>query len=61
VATKTVQVETTAQAYVALLRERGIEYLFANEGTDFAPLIDAFARCGSRIQSLSLMGCNAKP
>ena len=42
--TKTVQVETTAQAYLALLRERGIEYFFANAGTDFAPLIDAFAR-----------------
>jgi acetolactate synthase-1/2/3 large subunit len=37
-------VETTAQAYVELLRERGIEYFFANAGTDFAPLIDAFAR-----------------
>lgn len=42
--TKTVQVETTAQAYLALLRERGIGYFFANAGTDFAPLIDAFAR-----------------
>ena len=43
-ATKTVQVETTAQAYLELLRERGIEYFFANAGTDFAPLIDGFAR-----------------
>ncbi len=41
---KTVEVETTAQAYLELLRERGIEYFFANPGTDFAPLIDAFAR-----------------
>ncbi len=41
---KTVKVETTAQAYLELLRERGIEYFFANAGTDFAPLIDAFAR-----------------
>jgi acetolactate synthase-1/2/3 large subunit len=40
---KTVKVETTAQAYLELLRERGIEYFFANAGTDFAPLIDAFA------------------
>jgi len=48
VATKTVQVETTAQAYLALLRERGILYFFANAGTDFAPLIDAFARFGER-------------
>jgi acetolactate synthase-1/2/3 large subunit len=40
---ETVKVETTAQAYLELLRERGIEYFFANAGTDFAPLIDAFA------------------
>ena len=43
-ARKTVAVETTGQAYLELLRERGIEYFFANAGTDFAPLIDAFAR-----------------
>ncbi|MDH3600967.1 MAG: thiamine pyrophosphate-requiring protein, partial [Candidatus Tectomicrobia bacterium] len=41
---KTVEVETTGQAYLELLRERGIDYFFANGGTDFAPLIDAFAR-----------------
>jgi acetolactate synthase-1/2/3 large subunit len=44
VPTKTVSVETTAQAYLTLLRDRGIDYFFANAGTDFAPLIDAFAR-----------------
>ncbi len=43
-ARKTVEVETTGQAYLELLRERGIEYFFANGGTDFAPLIDGFAR-----------------
>ena len=43
-ARKTVEVETTAQAYLELLRVRGIEYFFANGGTDFAPLIDGFAR-----------------
>jgi acetolactate synthase-1/2/3 large subunit len=43
-ARKTVAVETTAQAYLELLRERGIEYFFANAGTDFAPLIDGLAR-----------------
>ncbi|HBG06388.1 MAG: hypothetical protein A2075_05635 [Geobacteraceae bacterium GWC2_58_44] len=41
---KRVSVETTAQAYLELLAERGIDYFFANAGTDFAPLIDAFAR-----------------
>jgi acetolactate synthase-1/2/3 large subunit len=47
-ARKTVDVETTGQAYLELLRERGIEYFFANAGTDFAPLIDAFARFAER-------------
>jgi acetolactate synthase-1/2/3 large subunit len=41
---KTVDVETTAQAFLELLSQRGIDYFFANPGTDFAPLIDAFAR-----------------
>lgn len=41
---KTVSVETAAQAYLELLGERGIDYFFSNPGTDFAPLIDAFAR-----------------
>ena len=41
---KTVEVETTAQAFLELLRERGIDYFFANPGTDFAPIVDAFAR-----------------
>ncbi|MSO77596.1 MAG: thiamine pyrophosphate-requiring protein [Alphaproteobacteria bacterium] len=36
--------KTVAEAYLALLAERGVEYLFANAGTDFAPLIEAFAK-----------------
>ena len=41
---KRIDVETTAQAYLGLLWERGIKYFFGNAGTDFAPIIDAFAR-----------------
>jgi len=33
-----------AGAYLALLADRGIEYLFGNAGTDFAPLIEAYAQ-----------------
>ncbi len=40
---KTIAVETVAEAYLALLAERGIEYLFANGGTDFAPINEALA------------------
>ena len=39
----TIAVETVAEAYLALLAERGIEYLFANGGTDFAPMNEALA------------------
>ncbi len=40
----TVQVENVAQAYLELLSLRGIKYFFANSGTDFASIEDAFAR-----------------
>jgi len=43
-ARKELAVNTVAEAYLALLAERGIEYLFANAGTDFAPLVEAFAK-----------------
>lgn len=39
-----VQVESLAEAYLELLAARGIEYLFGNGGTDFAPLIEAYAK-----------------
>jgi acetolactate synthase I/II/III large subunit len=35
--------EITAQAYLARLAERGIDYVFANAGTDFAPVIESLA------------------
>jgi len=44
VATKTIASGTVADAYLALLADRGIDYLFANAGTDFAPLIEAYAK-----------------
>jgi len=38
------QPETAADLYVGLLAARGIEYLFANGGTDFAPVVEAYAK-----------------
>jgi acetolactate synthase-1/2/3 large subunit len=35
---------TVAEAYLHILADRGIDYFFANAGTDFAPLIEAFAK-----------------
>jgi len=40
----TVPIDNTAQAYLEILGDRGIQYFFGNAGTDFAPLVDAFAR-----------------
>jgi acetolactate synthase I/II/III large subunit len=47
-AKKTIAAETVAEAYLALMAERGIEYLFANGGTDFAPMIEAIAAINAR-------------
>jgi acetolactate synthase I/II/III large subunit len=33
-----------AAAYLALLADRGVDYLFGNAGTDFAPLIEAYSQ-----------------
>ena len=44
---KTIKDGTVSDAYVALLADRGVDYLFGNAGTDFAPLIEAFAKAKS--------------
>lgn len=36
--------EFNAETFLARLSERGIEYVFANAGTDFAPIIEAVSR-----------------
>jgi acetolactate synthase-1/2/3 large subunit len=38
---------TVADAYLALLADRGIDYFFGNAGTDFAPIIEAFAKAAA--------------
>jgi len=40
------QPETAASALLAALADGGVDYLFANAGTDFPPLIEALARLG---------------
>ena len=37
-----------AEAFLARLGERGVEYVFANAGTDFAPIIEAVSRNSGR-------------
>jgi acetolactate synthase-1/2/3 large subunit len=38
------QPETAAEAYAGTLASRGVDYLFANGGTDFAPIVEAYAK-----------------
>jgi acetolactate synthase-1/2/3 large subunit len=49
---KKVAVESAAEAYLELLASRGVEYFFANAGTDFAPIIEAYAKRGAQGQAL---------
>ena len=42
--TRTLHSETTAEAYLELLKDRGIDVFLGNAGTDFASLVEAFAR-----------------
>ncbi|MGE3245018.1 MAG: thiamine pyrophosphate-requiring protein [Beijerinckiaceae bacterium] len=38
---------TVADAYIDILADRGVDFLFANAGTDFAPLIEALSKAES--------------
>ena len=40
----TVPVENVGQAYLEILRARGVKYFFGNSGTDFGPIIDGLAK-----------------
>jgi len=38
--------EVAASSFLQRLMARGMEYVFANAGTDFAPIIEVFGRLG---------------
>jgi acetolactate synthase-1/2/3 large subunit len=40
--------DMAAEAYLSRLGERGIDYVFANAGTDFAPIVEALAKPSNR-------------
>ena len=42
--TRTLTADTTAEAYLELLKDRGVDVFLGNAGTDFASLVEAFAR-----------------
>ena len=41
---QTIQADTGAEAYLAVLADRGVDYLFGNAGTDFASVIEALSK-----------------
>jgi acetolactate synthase-1/2/3 large subunit len=43
-ATRILHADTTAEAYLELLKDRGIDVFLGNAGTDFASLVEAFAK-----------------
>ena len=43
---------TVAGSWLRLLKSGGVDYLFANAGTDFAPLIEAYASAVDRARTL---------
>lgn len=49
---KRAAVESAAEAYLELLAARGVEYFFGNAGTDFAPIVEAFAKRQAQGQAL---------
>src|SRR5207253_972410 len=49
---KRASVGSVAEAYLELLAARGVEYFFANAGTDFAPIVEAYARRAAQGQAL---------
>src|SRR5262245_17086723 len=49
---KKVAIESAAEGYLELLASRGVEYFFGNAGTDFAPIIEAYAKRAAEGQVL---------
>ena len=49
---KRADVESAAEAYLELLASRRVEYFFGNAGTDFAPIVEAYARRAAQGQIL---------
>ncbi|MBI2887217.1 MAG: thiamine pyrophosphate-requiring protein [Chloroflexi bacterium] len=41
---KQVAAETVAEAYLEVLASRGVEYFFGSGGTDFGPIVEAYAK-----------------
>ena len=40
---KTIKVDSAAEAYLTVLRDREVDYLFGNAGTDFPSIIEGLS------------------
>ena len=40
---------SVAEAYLATLKTRGVDWIFGNAGTDFAPLVEAYANADDEL------------
>ena len=45
-------VASVAETFLRSLKQHGIEYVFANAGTDFAPIIEAMVKLGGEPGSM---------
>lgn len=43
-ALRVIQTRTVAEAYLAILKDRGVDILYVGAGTDTAPIVEAYAR-----------------
>ena len=41
---KTIKVDSAAEAYLTVLKDRGVDYLFGNAGTDFPSIIEGLSK-----------------
>ena len=41
---KTIKADSAAEAYLTLLKDRDVDYLFGNAGTDFPSIIEALSK-----------------
>ncbi|MET0211129.1 MAG: thiamine pyrophosphate-requiring protein [Burkholderiaceae bacterium] len=45
------EVQSVAEAYLLLLRSRGVDYFYVGAGTDTAPIVEAYARIAGRAEA----------
>ena len=41
---RTINVDSAAEAYLTLLKDRGVDYLLGNAGTDFPSIIEGLSK-----------------